>query len=221
MKSFSSFTEDQDNTDLVIIYPGRFQPAHKNHANVYKNIQKKFPNSQVYISTSNDVKEKSPFTFEERKLMLVAAGVNPNNIIMCRNPYVADEIKNKHNISNTKIIFAVGAKDMDPSKPRFSVGLKKDGEPKYMQISSPITLDKITINDLAIMHTADKHAYVSVAPTLTFSINIGTKNVIIQGATDIRNLYTQSSIHTRKSIISQLYDEPRPDIYEIFNKKLL
>ena len=92
-------------TELVIIYPGRFQPAHKNHAAVFKKIQDKFPTAFVYISTTDSTTKDSPFNFNERKIMLEAAGVPAESIVKCNNPYVAEEIKSKHNLNKTKILF--------------------------------------------------------------------------------------------------------------------
>jgi hypothetical protein len=220
MLSFDKFVLRQDHTQLVIVYPGRFQPAHKNHAAVYTNIVDTFPQAIVYVSTTNDVKPDSPFSFDERKIMLEAAGVPEKAIVLCRNPYVANEIKIKHSLPNTKMLFAVGAKDMDPAAPRFSIGLKKNGEPTYMQLPDANILSSITDRDIASLATADKHGYVCIAPTLIFNLQVGTKQVKIKGATQIRQLYREASENTRKDIITQLYGSFREDIFNIFNNKL-
>jgi len=39
----------------VCIYPGRFQPFHKSHYDVYKYVCAKFGKGNVYIVTSNKV----------------------------------------------------------------------------------------------------------------------------------------------------------------------
>lgn len=220
MRTFLQYLREESHTETVVIYPGRFQPAHKNHANVYLSIKQHMPNATVYISTTNDVKENSPFSFVERMRMLVAAGVPDSQIILCKNPYVANEIKQMHTLNNTKMIFAVGSKDMLPESPRFSIGLKKNGEPTYMQLSTPQEIYSITQNHVNSMQTADKHAYVAIAPTLTFTLKVGSNNMSITGATQIRQIYREASVATRKSIISQLYNGFKEDIYNLFNDKL-
>ena len=53
----------------IAVYPGRFQPFHKGHAQVYKWLKSKFGNAT--IATSNKVEApKSPFTFTEKKKMM-------------------------------------------------------------------------------------------------------------------------------------------------------
>lgn len=219
MKKFLKFLRESDHRDIVVIYPGRFQPAHRNHAAVYNKIKQALPTAVVYISTTNDVKASSPFTFEERKIMLVAAGIPEHVIIQCKNPYVANEIKSLHNLSNTVILFAVGAKDMAPEAPRFSIGLKKDGTPTYMQICQPPFIANIR-DSITNLSTADKHSYVCIVPTLSFNIHVGTKILNIKGATQIRDLYKEASEATRRSIVTQLYGSFNNTIYNIFNNKL-
>ena len=56
----------------VVIYPGRFQPMLSHHVKVYRSIQEQFPGADVYIGTSDKVDgEKSPFNFQEKRLMKV------------------------------------------------------------------------------------------------------------------------------------------------------
>ena len=53
-------------TTVVAIYPGRFQPMGKHHAQVYKQLNSKF--DDVWVATSGKVQlPKSPFSFSEKK----------------------------------------------------------------------------------------------------------------------------------------------------------
>ena len=52
---------------VVAIYPGRFQPMGKHHAEVYKWLAGKFGKANTYIATSDKVAlPKSPLNFREK-----------------------------------------------------------------------------------------------------------------------------------------------------------
>ena len=56
--------------ERIIIYPGRFQPMLSHHAEVFKQLQAKFPGEKVFIGTSDKVDgAKSPFNFKEKQLI--------------------------------------------------------------------------------------------------------------------------------------------------------
>ena len=40
---------------LVVLYPGRFQPFHLGHREVFQSLQRDFGRDHVYIATSNKV----------------------------------------------------------------------------------------------------------------------------------------------------------------------
>ena len=73
--NLSDLLED-GNKDLVIIYPGRFHPFHIGHGKVYQYLKQNYSNAKVFISTSGKVDgDRSPFTFEEKRKMMILAGV--------------------------------------------------------------------------------------------------------------------------------------------------
>ena len=79
---------EADGKDLVIIYPGRFHPFHIGHGKVYKYLKQKYSNAQVFISTSGKVDgDRSPFTFEEKRKMMILAGVDSSDIVQTKSPY--------------------------------------------------------------------------------------------------------------------------------------
>ena len=186
---------------LVIIYPGRFQPGHKGHFSVYDSLKARFPNADVYIATSNKVDpEKSPFTFEEKKTMLEACGVDPKDIVLCKNPYTAQEIMEKYSLSEVRVIFAVSRKDMEEPEARFSFKLKKDGSQPYF-LPLPRLLDKTdSFEILTELKTADKHGYIGVAPVRSFNV-LGKP---VKSASEIRNLYKWGTEPEMKQIIRDL-----------------
>ena len=79
---------EDDSRDLVIIYPGRFHPFHIGHGKVYKYLKQKYRNAKVFISTSGKTDgDRSPFTFEEKKKMMMLAGVDSSVIVQSKSPY--------------------------------------------------------------------------------------------------------------------------------------
>lgn len=216
-------TEDIPATsNLIIIYPGRFQPAHKNHAKVYNFLVQKFPYASVFIATSNKINPpNSPFTYNEKKIMLTAAGVPEAAIQECTNVYSATEITNKFDSSSSKLIFAVGGKDMQQtptSKPRFSFKPTTKGDPYFQPLPAILNLTNKSLNKLL---TFNQHGYVATMPTYSFSLKIAGNKIPIQGASEIREIYKNASVNTRRDIIKQLYTDFSEEIYNIFNKRLI
>ena len=100
--------------NFIVIYPGRFHIFHHGHNEVLKYIHEKYPNADVYIATSDKVEQPdSPFSFDEKKQMMVGAGVSADKIIQTTNPYVPNEILQKYNKENTVALTVVSAKDND------------------------------------------------------------------------------------------------------------
>lgn len=196
------FTEQTRDGKLVVIYSGRFQPAHRGHAQVYKSLVEQYLGADVYVATTNKVDEKSPFNFQERKFTLEKAGVPGDKIVQVVSPYVAKEITTKYNDTKDKLIYAVSEKDID----RFSYGPKKDGSPSYFQKLEGV-------NELLPL---GEKGYIAIAPVFPFKVLGKT----ITGATQIRDMYKHVSESEKKQIIIDLYGKFDKDIYSLFNKKL-
>lgn len=145
---------------IVAIYPGRFQPFGKHHAEAFKWLQKKFGAGNAFIATSDKVDPpKSPFSFQDKKQIIKHYGLS-NNIVQTKNPYKAEEILGNYDPSNTSVVFMVGAKDMQED-PRFKIGLKKNGEPSYFQ-----EYEKHKDS----MQGFDKHGYLIIAPHVSINV---------------------------------------------------
>ena len=195
----------EDTKQIICIYPGRFQPPHRGHATTFRQLEKKYGAANTFIATSNKTDgEKSPFNFAEKKELLIATGIPSDQIFQVVNTYNATEITSRFDLSKTIVVYAVGEKDMGED-PRFSSFTKKDGSPSYLQ--------KMTDNP----ETADKHAYLIVAPTVQFKVN--GKN--ITSASEIRQMYRQADEAERADIIHQLYGMNTKTATRIFNAKLL
>ena len=101
----------EDNTtikNIVAIYPGRFQPMGKHHAQAYKFLKSKF--KDAWVATSDKVElPKSPFTFNEKKKIINSHGIR--NVIKVKSPYKAEELLKKYDPKTTAAVFMFGAKD--------------------------------------------------------------------------------------------------------------
>jgi len=102
-------TEDASNiTTIVAIYPGRFQPMGKHHAQAFKWLKSKFKDAHVVTSDKVDL-PKSPFSFNDKKKIIASHGIR--NIVKVKNPYQATELLKKYDPKTTAAVFMVGAKD--------------------------------------------------------------------------------------------------------------
>ena len=193
----------------IVIYPGRYQPPHKGHKSSYDYLTKKFGENNVFVATSDVVAPMtSPFSYPDKVEMLTKLGIPASHIVQVRNPYQAQEItRDIPNPEDTALVFAVSEKDMTDEKPRFTFGVKKNGEPSYMQ---PYPENGKKLQPLT------KHGYVMVTPTTTFKV----KGKDANSATAIRKLYIDGNDNDRKQIIHDLYGVDDLAIKDIFDKKL-
>ena len=144
---------------ILVVYPGRFQPMGKHHAEVYKKLASKFGKSNTFVVTSNKVAlPKSPLNFKEKEMVMRKHGIT--NVVQVKNPYQAQELTSKYDPETTALLFAVGKKDM-MENPRFKVGLKKNGEPSYFQY-----YDKNKDN----LQPFTQHGYLVVAPHVSLNV---------------------------------------------------
>jgi nicotinamide mononucleotide adenylyltransferase len=196
---------------LLVIYPGRFQPFHKGHHAVYDWLCGKFGRNNVYIATSNKVDgDRSPFTFSEKAYFMQLTGVPADRIIQATSPYQIDSVLSSGQIqvanrANTVVVFAVSQKDMEED-PRFSFGTKKDGTASYFQ---PLK----NIKDTASM---DQHGYILVAPTFDFSV----EGQPMTSGTELRRLYGSANTQQRQKIIADLFGKYTREAEQIMNNKI-
>lgn len=121
---------DTNITTIVAIYPGRFQPMGKHHAQAFKWLKSKFKNA--YVGTSDKVQlPKSPFSFNEKKKIINSYGIK--NIVKVKNPYKAEEILKKYDPETTAAVFMVGEKDQQRLGGKFFRPWKGKAEVGYKQ----------------------------------------------------------------------------------------
>lgn len=208
---------ENENSNLVVIYPGRFHPFHIGHGKVFKYLKQQYNGAQVFIATSNKTDaHKSPFSFDEKKMMMKLAGVDPNAIVQTKVPYVATEITDRFDPDKTIIVYAVSEKDM-ADDPRFNFPAngpalltrgEKKGKPAHMQKWPGIENAK-PLRD---------HSYVATVPTFEFKV-LGEP---MQSATQIRNMIKNADEVKLQQILQDLYnrsDIPQ-EVVQLFKSKL-
>lgn len=203
------FINELAEPQLLVIYPGRFQPFHKGHHAVFEWLTNKFGRQNVYIATSNKTDNlKSPFTFAEKAYFMQLTGVPSDRIVQATQPYQIQNVLQSSNIQvanpeNTVVIFAVSAKDM-AEDPRFSFALKKDGTEPYFQ---PLKSIKET-EDMT------KHGYIMTVPTFDFKV-LGQP---MRSGTELRQMYADADPAQRKKIIADLFGRYTAEAEQIMQK---
>ena len=140
---------------IVAIYPGRFQPMGKHHAEAFKYLQKKFGKQHTYVVTSDKVQlPKSPLNFNEKKSIINKHGIK--NVVRVKNPYQALEVLGKYYAESTAVVFMYGAKDAGRLQTT-----KKDGTPGYFQ-----DYEKSKSN----LKGYEQHGYFVIAPHISLNV---------------------------------------------------
>ena len=194
---------------VFVIYPGRFHPFHAGHKGVYNYLSTKFGGNDVYITTTGVVElPKSPFSFDEKKEMMMATGIPANKILNVKNNYNLQSVSNQIpiNIERDSIIFAVSQKDM-AEDPRFKSFVKKDGSPSYLQ---PMPKNE------SKLEPAIKHGYLITVPTTDFTV-LGSP---ARSASQLRSQYSTLNPEQQKAFIMDLFGSYNPKIHNILNNKL-
>lgn len=194
---------------VFVIYPGRFHPWHNGHKSVYNYLSTKFGGNDVYITTTGVVElPKSPFSFDEKKEMMMATGIPANKILNVKNNYNLQSVSNQIpiNIERDSIIFAVSQKDMTED-PRFKSFVKKDGSPSYLQ---PMPKNE------SKLEPAIKHGYLITVPTTDFTV-LGSP---ARSASQLRSQYSTLTPEQQKLFIMDLFGSYNSKIHNILNNKL-
>ena len=193
---------------IFVLYPGRFHPFHKGHKSVYDYLTTKFGGNDVYVTTTSVVEPpKSPFTFDEKKQMMMATGIPSNKILNVKNNYNVQSVANQIpiDLNRDSIIFAVSEKDM-AEDPRFKNFVKKDGSPSYLQ---PLPKNMK-------MEPAIKHGYLITVPTVEFTV----LGMPAKSASQLRAQYSTLNPTQQKNFITDLYGRYNSNIHNILNNKL-
>jgi len=206
---------------IVAVYAGRFHPFHHGHAEVFRELANKFGIANTYITTSGKVDpNNSPFSFDEKRLMMQAAGVPTDHVVEEIVPYAPVNLPQKLSLDPDKdvMVFGVGSKDMQED-PRFAFTPLKDGTPSYFQQWPGKNLMSFS-NKKNPDGTRAGHGYVYPVSDVQFTI-AGKQ---INSASAIRELYRGADEEGKITILNDLY--PGADtgtlkkVKKIFDTKL-
>jgi hypothetical protein len=193
---------------IVVTYPGRFQPFHKGHRDVFANLQKRFGVDNVFIVTGNKTDAyKSPFNFSDKIKFITAMGVPADRVIETDKVY---DLPLAFQDYKDQVVFVtvVG----EPDAKRLNPGAtKKDGSPSYFQRMPTDARDLVT---------ADKHGYVVVEPEQPQTIAIGGKTYDVSHGTPTRELWNQvrNNPQQRNEFLAQLYGNTNPELGATLDK---
>ena len=194
---------------VFAIYPGRFHPWHRGHKGVYDWLVAKFGVNSVFVTATGVTDPlRSPFSFEDRKKMMILTGVPSDRIKQVTNNYNLSTISADIPIDIEKdaIFFTVSQKDM-AEEPRFKSFVKRDGAPTYLQ---PLPKDTSKIEP------AVKHGYLLVAPTIKFSV-MGQE---VTSASELRLLYGRLDRSSKEKFMVDLFGSLNKEVMDILNTKL-
>lgn len=208
---------------IIAVYAGRFHPFHTGHAMAFRELQAKFGAESTYIATSSKVEPpKSPFTYEEKLVMITAAGADASKVFQETVPYAPVNLPQALGLDPNKdiLIFGVGKKDM-MEDPRFNFAPLKNGTPSYFQPFKgnekqlkPFSGDKLADG------TRAGHGYVYAVKDYKFMVAGQSAG----SASDIRNRFATGNNELRQQIVRDLYPNASPTeqarIFKIFVSKL-
>lgn len=194
---------------VLVTYPGRFQPFHQGHKEVYDKLVAKFGRDAVYIVTSNKSNTTdSPFNFSDKVQLMTAAGVPADRILEVSNTYkIPPQFESQQN--DLVFITAVGA----PDAKRLALDSnKKDGTPGYFK----------SWQGYDSAATADRHGYAIIMPEEHKVVTIGRQQFDVSHGTDNRNLWKAISKNAKKrtEYLMQMYGRADPSIAKILDKIL-
>jgi cytidyltransferase-like protein len=211
---------------LVVIYPGRFQPFHLGHADVFRDLQNKFGRNNVYIATSNKVEfPKSPFNFSDKTVLMHAAGIPNDRIIEVSDPYRPDDYVRalNLNLSNTIMLFAVGAPDaarlaIDTVYTEFTPTGRKSKIPPGKKVGDPRPFKSFTA--LKDCVTADQHMYVIIENERQKTITLNNKPVDVSHGTPARAAWNavRDNPTLRSEYLLQMFGRDDAELGRILDK---
>ena len=169
----------------LVIMPGGFHPFHAGHYALYQSAQKAFPGADVYVAATNDTSER-PFPFALKEKLAKLAGVEPGHFVQVKSPFRAEEITKNYNPEDTELIFVRSEKDA--SKPPQAGGVKKNGEPAYLQ----------PLAGQDVLSPMNQHAYMAYLPTVEFGPGMTS-------ATEIRTAWPQLNNKRKTALVMSLY----------------
>lgn len=169
----------------VVIMPGGFHPFHAGHMALYQQALEAFPGADVYVAATDDTSAR-PFPFAVKEKLAKLAGVEPGHFVKVKSPFRAEEITSRYNPAEDQLIFVRSEKDR--TKPPQAGGVKKNGEPSYLQ----------PLQGQESLQPFGQHAYMTYLPTVTFGPGITS-------ATEIRTAWPGLNDQRKTAMVMSLY----------------
>jgi hypothetical protein len=169
----------------LVIMPGGFHPFHAGHLALYQSAQKAFPGADVKVAATNDTSQR-PFPFAIKEKLAQLAGVAPGDFYQVKSPFQAKEITQHYNPEDTELIFVRSEKDAN--KPPQAGGVKKDGNPAYLQ----------PLAGQDVLYPMNRHAYMAYLPTVEFGPGMTS-------ATEIRTAWPTLNDKRKTALVMSLY----------------
>ena len=169
----------------LVIMPGGFHPFHAGHYALYQSAQQAFPGADIKVAATNDTSQR-PFPFKIKEKLAQLAGVKPGDFYQVKSPFRAEEITKNYNPEDTELIFVRSEKDA--SKPPQAGGVKKNGEPAYLQ----------PLAGQDVLSPMNQHAYMAYLPTVEFGPGMTS-------ATEIRKAWPTLNDKRKTALVMSLY----------------
>ena len=130
--------------DILVIYPGKFQPMAMYHREEYERICRKFDKDNVYVVT-NDVTDpiEKPLSYDEK--FAIMKRHNVKHIMKSNTPFHATEVIEQFDSDSTIVIYAVDKDDVSKLKD-YKRLMRWNGTSKlsYKDIQNPYVYYMIT-----------------------------------------------------------------------------
>jgi len=169
----------------LVIIPGGFHPFHAGHYALYQSAQQEFPGADIKVAATNDTSQR-PFPFKIKEKLAQLAGVAPGDFYQVKSPFRAEEITKNYNPEDTELIFVRSEKDA--AKPPQAGGIKKNGEPAYLQ----------PLAGQDALSPMNQHAYMAYLPTVEFGPGMTS-------ATEIRTAWPTLNDKRKTALVMSLY----------------
>ena len=171
----------------IVIMPGGFHPFHAGHAALYNSARRAFPDAEVFVAATNDTSSR-PFPFAVKEKLAKLAGVDAGHFVQVKSPFQAKEITSQFDPESDRLIFVRSEKDAD--KPPQAGGVKKDGNPSYLQPLLGATR----------LEPFSKRAYMAYLPTVEFGPGMTS-------ATEIRTAWPTLNEKRKTALVMSLYPD--------------
>lgn len=176
----------------LVIIPGGFHPFHAGHYELYQSAQEAFPDADIKVAATNDTSQR-PFPFKIKEKLAQLAGVKSGDFYQVKSPFRAEEITKNYNPENTQLIFVRSKKDAN--KPPQAGGIKKDGNPAYLQ----------PLAGQDVLYPMNQHAYMTYLPTVEFGPGMTS-------ATEIRTAWPTLNDKHKTALVMSLYPKTQTNL---------